>query len=215
MRQISLAIVDDHPVLLRGLASIFEDDPRFVVTGSGDCAAHAAALVRDSQPDIIVIDLSMPGDVFSMIASVAGSESHTRIIVYTAFSSTDSAIKALDAGATGFVLKGSPIDELYEAIDCVLEGKLYVSRHFATQVLSGLRTRKSDLQETVRLNVREKQIVAQLLQARTNKEIARELNLSEKTVKHYMTGLMLKLRARNRVEVAMAARRQEAVTLHS
>ncbi|WP_332713253.1 response regulator transcription factor [Pelagibacterium mangrovi] len=214
MRQITIAFFDDHPAMLRGLVSIFSEDNRFSVVGSGSSADEAWTLVADNNPDIVVLDLSMPGDVFKIISDIARSNGKTRVVIFTAFSSTDSAIRTLDAGATGFALKGSPIPELVEAIEGALAGQLYVGRQFATQVLTGLRERaqRRKLQEVVSLNVREKQIVAQLLQARTNKEIAQELHLSEKTVKHYMSGLMLKLKARNRVEVVIAARRhQDAV----
>lgn len=209
---IRIAFFDDHPMLLRGITSLFHDDARFQVVGSGETADAAFDLARTEQPDVMVMDLSMPGDIFATIGKIVAMAKNTRIIIFTAFSSIDSALKALDAGATGFVLKGSPCAELLEAIDTVLTGQMYVTRQYAAQVMNGLRERskRENLQEAVRLNVRERQIVGQLLQARTNREIAHELKISEKTVKHYMTGLMLKLKARNRVEVVIAARRSEA-----
>ena len=88
---------------------------------------------------------------------------------------------------------------------------MFVTRQYASQVMNGLRERakRQALDEAVKLNVREKQIVGNLMRARTNREIAQELHISEKTVKHYMTGLMLKLKARNRVEVVIASRLSE------
>jgi DNA-binding NarL/FixJ family response regulator len=135
----------------------------------------------------------------------------TKVVVFTAYCSIDSALKALDAGATGFVLKGSPSSELFEAIDMVMSGQMFVTREYASQVMNGLRdrARKQALNEAIKLNVREQQIVGHLMQARTNREIAAELRISEKTVKHYMTGLMAKLKARNRVEVVIAARQNQ------
>lgn len=206
---LKIAFADDHPTMLRGLVSVFADDDAFDVVATATTADEALKLVVDRAPEVIFFDLSMPGDVFGAIKTIANAHSATKVIIYTAFSSTESALKALDMGAMGFVLKGSPLSELTDAVRSAVAGELYVSRQFASNVFGGLRerARRTEISNAVRLNLREKQIVAHLLEARTNKEIARHLNLSEKTSKHYMSSLMLKLKARNRVEVAVAARR--------
>ena len=114
-------------------------------------------------------------------------------------------MRALDAGATGFVLKSSPVDEIFVAVESVMREELFITGQYASQVMSGLRNRaqREALARKVKLNVREKQIVEYLRQARTNREIALSMSISEKTVKHYMTILMQKLHARNRVEVVV------------
>lgn len=210
-RQTTIAFVDDHPVLLRGIADLFEQHPEFEVVGLGGAAVDALEVAKDKSPEILFLDLSMPGDVFAAITEIAQNHPFTRIIVFTAFSSVDSALRALDAGAMGFVLKGSTYDELFEAVSAVRRGEMFVTRQYATQVLSGLQKRKraEEVRASVRLSVREQQIVAQLMHARTNREIATSLSLSEKTVKHYMTGLMAKLKARNRLEVLIAAQKAD------
>jgi DNA-binding NarL/FixJ family response regulator len=93
----------------------------------------------------------------------------------------------------------------------VVSGQMYVTREYASEVMNGLRdrARQQALSDAIKLNVREQQIISHLMQARTNREIAAELRISEKTVKHYMTGLMAKLKARNRVEVVIAARQNQ------
>ena len=209
--QVTIAVADDHPVLLEGIVSLFKSNDRFRIVGQADNADSSMQLVTEHSPDVIIMDLSMPGDVFRTISKIAAQMSHTKVVVFTAYCSIDSALKALDAGATGFVLKGSPCAELFEAIEAVLSDQMFITRQYASQVMNGLRdrSRRQALNEAIKLSVREKQIVGQLLQARTNREIASELRISEKTVKHYMTGLMLKLKARNRVEVVIAARQNE------
>ncbi|MFP9136243.1 response regulator [Devosia sp. XGJD_8] len=208
---ITLAVADDHPVLLAGMISLFSSSARHKIIGQADCADASMELVKTLAPDVIVMDLSMPGDVFRTIAQIVATAPQTKVVVFTAYCSIDSALKALDAGATGFVLKGSPSSELFEAIDMVMSGQMFVTREYASQVMNGLRdrARKQALNEAIKLNVREQQIVGHLMQARTNREIAAELRISEKTVKHYMTGLMAKLKARNRVEVVIAARQNQ------
>ena len=209
----TIAFVDDHPILLRGVADLFAQHPDFEVVGLGGTAFDAMALMQEKSPEILFLDLSMPGDVFATITEIAQDYPSTRIVVFTAFSSVDSALRALDAGAMGFVLKGSTCDELFEAVSAVLGGEMFVTRQYASQVLSGLQKRQRDeqIRAAIRLSVREKQIVAQLLHARTNREIATTLSLSEKTVKHYMTGLMAKLKARNRLEVVIAAQKADGL----
>lgn len=209
MRKLTtVAIADDHPVLLAGMVSLFASSDRHQVVGQAFCADSSMEVVTRLSPDVIIMDLSMPGDVFRTIAQIVATAPNTKVVVFTAFCSIESALKALDAGATGFALKGSPSSELLEAIDTVMAGQMFVTRQYASQVMNGLRERakRQALDEAIKLNVREKQIVGHLMQARTNREIAAELHISEKTVKHYMTGLMLKLKARNRVEVVIASR---------
>ncbi len=212
---VTVTIADDHPVLLAGMVALLSSDARYKVVGEADTADASLELVRQVTPDVIIMDLSMPGDVFRAIGQIAATASHTKVIVFTAFCSIESALKALDAGATGFVLKGSPSSELLEAIAIVMSGQMFVTRQYASQVMNGLRdrSRREALNDAIKLNVREKQIIGHLLQARTNREIAAELHISEKTVKHYMTGLMLKLKARNRVEVVIAARQHKEAGL--
>jgi two-component system nitrate/nitrite response regulator NarL len=212
--RMKVAFVDDHPVLLAGMASLFSNRPDFEVIATGFSADCAIRIATQEGPDLLLMDLSMPGRVYEAIATISRMFPKTKVLVFTAFSSADAALQALDAGATGFVLKGSTFDELFEAIHAVLRGQLYITREYASQVLNGLRNRASQNEASrgVKLSVREVQILEQLLHARTNREIATTLSISEKTVKHYMTGLMNKLNARNRVEVVIAAQQQDKLS---
>jgi DNA-binding NarL/FixJ family response regulator len=201
----TIGFVDDHPILLEGLKGLFSDIPAYSVIGTGCSANEAWQIVEAHQPDVLFMDLSMPGDVFATIAKIAEGPVRTKVVVYTAFSSVDSAMRALDAGATGFVLKNSPVDEIFVAVESVMREELFITGQYASQVMSGLRNReeREAFNRKVKLNLREQQIVEYLRQARTNREIAVSMSISEKTVKHYMTVLMQKLHARNRVEVVV------------
>ena len=209
----TIAFVDDHPILVEGLKGLFSDVPSYSVIATGFSANEAWQIVEAHQPDVLFMDLSMPGDVFSAIAKIVRAPARTRVVVYTAFSSVDSAMRALDAGATGFVLKSSPVDEIFVAVEAVMREELFITGQYASQVMSGLRNRaeRETLARKIKLNVREKQIVQYLRQARTNREIALSMSISEKTVKHYMTILMQKLHARNRVEVVVQSQSNVAL----
>jgi DNA-binding NarL/FixJ family response regulator len=196
-------------VLLEGISVLFARDPRFEVVATGASAEAALLIVAEHQPEVLIMDLSMPGNVFGAITEISRTSPAVKIIVFTAFSSVDSALRALDAGAMGFVLKGSVLGELFEAIASVRRDQLFITQQYASQVMSGLRNRarREELAKEVRLSVREKQIMGHLMQARTNREIADTLLISEKTVKHYMTSLMSKLKARNRVQLVIEAQK--------
>ncbi len=206
-RRTRIAFVDDHPTLLRGIESLFAEDEHFEIVGKGVTASDAVDLALTRSPEILVLDLSMPGDVFAAIAEITGKVVGIRLIIFTAFANVDLALKALDAGAHAFLLKGQPSEELFEAISAVQAGELFVSPSFAPKLMSGFRNRsRREIQlKSSKLSAREIQIVDFLFEAKTNKEIARELNLSEKTIKHYMTNLMTKLKVKSRLEVVLAA----------
>ena len=205
----TIAIVDDHPIVVEGAKMVFLAEPGFDVVATGATAGDATSIATLLGPDVMLMDLSMPGEVFNSITQISQTTT-TKVVVFTAYSSLDSALRALDAGALGFVLKGASFDEVLKAIQFAQNGELYIAQQYASQVMLALRARgRPDVNAPMRLNVREKQIVNQLLHARTNREIATTLRLSEKTVKRYMTVLMQKLHARNRVEVAVNAQRHE------
>jgi two-component system, NarL family, nitrate/nitrite response regulator NarL len=208
MNKIDVAFVDDHPVLLEGICSVFSRRERFNVVARGDCADDARAIAAQFQPDLVFVDLNMGGDVFAAIQEISSSAKRTKVVVYSAYTGTELVLQALDSGASGFVSKHSISDELFGAVDAVLRGETFVSPSCASKVLSGLRNRSTHARtgQAAQLSQREREVVHELLNARSNKEIARKMSISEKTVKHYMTNLMSKLQARNRVEVALAAR---------
>ncbi len=181
-RRTRIAFVDDHPTLLRGIESLFAEDEHFEIVGKGVTASDAVDLALTRSPEILVLDLSMPGDVFAAIAEITGKVVGIRLIIFTAFANVDLALKALDAGAHAFLLKGQPSEELFEAIAAVQAGELFVSPSFAPKLMSGFRNRsRREIQlKSSKLSAREIQIVDFLFEAKTNKEIARELNLSER-----------------------------------
>jgi two-component system nitrate/nitrite response regulator NarL len=157
----------------------------------------------------MTLDLSMPGDVFAAIREIAEISPGTKVIIFTAYADVDLALQALDAGAHAFVLKGRPSDDLFAAIETVRKGGLFVSPDFSPKLIAGFRnrTRRERERTAARLSPREQQLVRCLFEAKSNKEIARTLNLTEKTVKHYMTNLMNKLKVKSRLEVVLAAQR--------
>ena len=204
--RVRLAFVDDHPTLLRGLATVFGSDERYSIVATGASADEAVTIAATSEPGVMILDLSMPGDVFAAIDRMTELHPRLKIIVFTAFANVEMALKAINAGAHAFVLKGSPSEGLYDAIEKVSRGQLYVSPEFAPRLTAGFRNRtRRERTHVPRLSAREQQLVDCLLQGKSNREIAKALELTEKTVKHYMTNLMTKLNVKSRLEVVVAA----------
>ncbi|HEV7307047.1 response regulator transcription factor [Ensifer sp.] len=210
---ISVAFVDDHPILLEGLVSIYSGKSDLDIVAKGENAIDALKIVEEFAPHVLVLDLSMPGDAVAAIELIAQKYQQTRVIVFTANSSIETAIQVLNYGVAGYVLKGSTASDLHQAIRTVHDGETFITAGFATKVIMAMKTaemrRRQQAQQ--RLSLREEQIVRHLMRGSTNREIAHCLDISEKTVKHYMSVLMQKLDARNRLEVVLAAQRLDVL----
>jgi DNA-binding NarL/FixJ family response regulator len=209
MVSISLALADDHPLMLAGLVEFFRPHDGFSVIATGATAEDAFDIGVRKKPDILIVDLMMPGNVFETIGKLVQRAVKTRILVFTAMTRTDLVIKTLDAGASGYVLKGSNPQELIQGLNAVYNGEIFITSSLACKLVEEQRIasyRKARGTE-IKLSIREAQITAMLARGWTNRQIASELKLGEKTVKNYMTILMHKLNARNRLEVLLAAQK--------
>lgn len=221
MSPISIGLIDDHPLMIEALSSLLCRSPGLDVVATGTCASDIIEICRTVQPNIAIVDLHMVGDVYAAISEAAKAGYSTKFLAYTASSGVDTAVRALNAGASGYVLKGSNPKELLQAIEFIEAGETYITQTFASRVIAGLRdvSIRRKAAEAVILSIRERQIIRLLMSGKTNKEIAIAIKISEKTVKHYMTVLMQKLQVRNRLEVVIAAQKfseqQPVMTLHS
>jgi DNA-binding NarL/FixJ family response regulator len=204
---VSLGLVDDHPLMIEGIVSLLSHGHDLEILSTGSSARDIIDISSRFHPDVIIVDLNMAGDVYAAIAASIKVSPNTKIVAFTAATGVDSAIRALDAGANGYVLKGSYAQELIQAVEAVRHGETYITQNFASQVIAALRdaSLRRVAAEAVRFSIREDQIVRLLLRGSTNKEIAISLKINEKTVRNYMTVLMQKLKARNRLEVVIAA----------
>lgn len=207
--RISVALIDDHPLLLAGVTGVFRSASEFDVVATGSTADHAVEIAGRLSPGLMLVDLSMPGDVFSAIAMICAKPAPIKVIAFTGSANIEHAVRVLDAGASGYVLKGCTGDELLHAVRVVIGGETFISQGFASKVIVALRNEsvRRIAAQAIKLSLREEQIIKLLLRGRTNKEIAVGLGISEKTVKHYMTVLMQKLQVRNRLEVVIAAQK--------
>ncbi len=206
--RIRIAVVDDHPLLRDGVVSTLSREPTLEVIGVGACAADAVALARDQHPDVMLLDISMPGGGIEAARQISAAYPAIKTVMLTVSEREEDVTAAMEAGAHGYVLKGITGPDLIGTIRAVSRGETYITPQFAARLLASLKIRAADAKVPQRietaLTAREEQILNEVSAGMTNKEVARKLNLSEKTVKHYMTNVLQKLHARNRVEAVLA-----------
>jgi len=204
---VPLLIVDNHPATVEGLRHVLTSLGGFIVVATGRTSQDAIRLASEYPSAVMMMDLSVPGDTLGAVREISSKLSGIRVLVFTASGGVEHAVKALEAGARGYISKSSMMDEVAAGAKAVASGETYVSQDFGVGVITALRNAsvRKIAAQALKLSAREDQIVALLVQGKTNKEIASHLRIAERTVKGYMTELMHKLKARNRVEAVIAA----------
>jgi DNA-binding NarL/FixJ family response regulator len=204
-----IVIVDDHALLRDALATILSAEADFEVVGQGGSAADAMRLARDLLPEIILLDIDMPGGGITAARAIAIDCPVTKIVILTASEDDDHLIAALKTGTRAYILKGVPARELVRILRAVEAGESYVPPALASSLLIEMHetARKEPENPIDELTERERQILEGLASGSSNKEIGQKLFLAEKTVKHYITNILQKLQVRNRVEAALLAQK--------
>jgi DNA-binding NarL/FixJ family response regulator len=208
--RIRIAVVDDHPLMRAGVENTLTREKDFEVVGSGGNASEAVAIALTQMPDLMLLDVNMPGGGINAAREIALSCPTIRLMFLTVSEKMEDVTAALDAGVRGYVLKGIGGPDLVRTIRSVASGDTYITPDFAARLLTSppasakARGQSCPLEA---LTLREEQILREVSLGLTNKEVAKKLDLSEKTIKHYMSGVLHKLSARNRVEAVVASRR--------
>lgn len=205
---IRILIADDHPLFREGVAQSLAHEPDFVVVGQAGSGEEAFSLVADHLPDVLLLDVAMPGDGGIITAGkVAAAWPIVHIMMLTVSEDQDDLMAALKAGARGYVLKGVTARELTNAVRLVAGGDVYISPALAGGILFELTAVEQEENPLTTLTEREKDILSLVAEGLTNREIGDRLHLAEKTIKHYMTNVLQKLHVRSRVEAALLAQK--------
>ena len=204
---IRILVVDDHPVVRDGLMAMLNTQPDFEVAGEASNGPVAISFALEQKPDVILIDLELPGmDGSQTIQQILAGWPEARTIVFTAYDTDDRILSALKSGARGYLLKGSPRQELFNAIRTVSQGGSLIQPVIASKLLDHLRTASANSgSHTPYLTEREKEVLQWVAQGNPNKEIAARLNISERTVKFHVSAILRKLDAGNRAEAVQKA----------
>ncbi len=198
---IRLVLVDDHVIVREGLRHVLEEAPEFQIAGEGSTAAEAIALAATLQPDVLVLDISMPGGSgLHAVPEILERAPQTRILMLSVHDDSEYILESVRVGAHGYCRKDSAPDELRRAIKTVFEGDTYFSPLVAQRVAQALREGKSarDAEPptppgTDVLSPREREVLRFIAQGRANKEIGAELGISTRTVEAHRQALMKKL----------------------
>ncbi len=209
---IRLVIADDHALFRDGLATILSAEPGFEVAAQASNADEAVRLTKDLHPDMVLLDIDMPGRGITAAQQVAEHCPGTKILMLTAMENDDNLVQALRAGASAYILKGVAARELVRILRAVHNGESYVPPGLAAGLLRGLSTQPEHHDPFAELTAREHEILDALAEGLSNKEIAGRMFLSEKTVKHYVTNVLQKLQVRSRLEAALLAQKHRKST---
>ena len=203
---IRVVVVDDHPLFREGVITSLRSWPDIDVIGQAESADGAVRVVRDELPDVVLLDVTMPGGGIEAARSISAMCPATRIIMLTVSEDEDDLLEAMKAGASGYVLKGVSARELASVVRSVSAGEVYVAPSLAFGLLREMsKPRSSD--PLAELSSRERQVLELVADGLSNQEIGIKLGLAEKTIKHYMTNILTKLQLRSRVEAALLAAR--------
>jgi DNA-binding NarL/FixJ family response regulator len=198
---ISVLIVDDHPVVRDGLRGMFSADPRFEVLGEAGDGAEAIAAAEKLQPDVILMDLRMPRtDGVTAIKELANRGVPAHVLVLTTYDTDSDVLPAIEAGATGYLLKDAPREELFRAVEAAAHGQAVLSPAVATLLMGQMRQPASEP-----LSQRELEVLELIARGSTNREAAKQLFISETTVKTHLLHVYAKLGVNDRAAAVATA----------
>jgi two-component system nitrate/nitrite response regulator NarL len=208
---IRVAVIDPHPLYREGVARTLLDIGGFEVVGQGGSREDAFEITDTQSPDIVLVDISMPGGGLSAMEGILDSHPDQKVVVLTVSEASDHIIRAFKIGAKAYVLKDVGSTALVEILRAVASGQKYVSPSLSARLLSDLTFTSDDAGLTAGLTNREREILTLVADGLSNKHVALRLALHEKTVKHHLTRIFAKLNVNNRTEAAIALRDAEGL----
>jgi DNA-binding NarL/FixJ family response regulator len=209
MTGIRVAVIDDHPLFREGVIRSLGEIDGFDIVAEGGSRDEALQIIKDHCPDVLLMDISMPGSGLDAVSGALEACPSLKIIMLTVSEANDDIAKALRLGAKGYVLKGIGSRSLADVVKTVASGESYVSPSLSARLIAGMSeareaSEKRDLM--AELTEREQQVLNLVASGLSNKRVAIQLDLHEKTVKHHMTRILAKLKVTNRTEAALALR---------
>jgi DNA-binding NarL/FixJ family response regulator len=210
---VRLLLVDDHPVVRTGLRGMFESDPGFEVVGEAVEGGTGATMAADLRPDVVLMDLQMPGvDGVEAIRRIRSSPGGPPVLVLTTFDSDAQILRAIEAGAAGYLLKDAPREELFAAVRSAATGGSPLAPAVAARILGRMASGRGGARSNV-LTLRELDVVRLVARGASNREIARDLTISEATVKTHLLKIFEKLGVADRTSAVTTAMERGLIEL--
>lgn len=209
--EIAVLLADDHTVLRQGMAQVLDMQPDMRVVAQADDGEEAVRLARRHRPDIVLMDINMPGmDGVAAARRITAEWPETGVIILTMYRRDDYVFEAIKAGANGYLLKEVELDELLNAVRSVARGEAVIDSAIASRVLAEFRQprRSEEEEEGPDLAERDIEILRLLAQGISNQEIADQLSIAEKTVRNRLSGIFRRLHLENRTQAALYALRE-------
>jgi DNA-binding NarL/FixJ family response regulator len=209
---IRLLVVDDHPMVRTGLTQLLGGHDDIEVVGTASDGAEAVTAVAELAPHVVLMDLSMPGmDGCEATRRIATAHPDVRVVVLTSFVDREGILEALDAGAIGYLLKDAEPDELLRGVRAASVGESPLSPKAATAIVQARSSRSRAAGAEPELTPREREVLGLLTAGLANKQIARRLGISEKTVKAHLTSVFQRINVADRTQAALWAQRHDLV----
>jgi DNA-binding NarL/FixJ family response regulator len=203
--KIRLLLVEDHILMRMGLVSATRNEPDLVVVAEAEDGRQAVELFRKHRPDVVIVDLRLPGmDGIELIKALRQESAQARIVVLTSYGGGDDVSRAIQSGASGYVMKSMPLERVLEAVRVVYAGGQYIPREVAGRMSERIH---SDL------STRELEVLRLISKGRSNKEIASTLDIVEGTVKAHVTNIFGKLGAADRTQAITIAMKRQILQL--
>jgi DNA-binding NarL/FixJ family response regulator len=201
MKMVRVLVIDDHPVVRAGLTAMLAAEPDIEVVGEGGSGTEAIQLARTTRPDVVLMDLRMPGmDGVAATAAIAASGNRPRVVVVTTYDTDSDILRAVEAGATGYLLKDTPRQQMADAIRAAARGETVLAPPVAAKLMTRMRAGTADV-----LTARELQVIELVGAGLTNAELGRRLFISEATVKTHLLRVFAKLGVDDRTAAVTTA----------
>ncbi len=216
---IRVVVADDHALFRRGLEMVLQSEPDIEVVAEANDGNEVVAVAEQHMPDLVLMDVRMPGrGGIDAARAIKDAVPHTKILMLTISDEEEDLYDAIKAGANGYLLKEIPIDEVADAIRSVAAGQSLISPSMASKLLTEFATMaRKDAEKpqlaAPRLTDREMEVLTQVAQGLSNRDIARELFISENTVKNHVRNILEKLQLHSRMEAVMYAVRQKLLEI--
>ena len=211
VNKIRVAVIDPYPLFRQGIVQTIVNSTQLELVAEGATLEDARRAAREHRPDVIVIDIGVPESGVEAAQEFIRSEPHCKLVVLTSLDDVASVSKALAAGIQGYLLKGATGTELVAAIEAIHADQPYITPKLASRLLTQARggplSAIREPSQRLELSYREQQVLVRVSKGLTNKEIATQLGLNERTIKHYLTQLFKKMQVRNRLQAIQTAKR--------